>query len=287
MRVLSFGEVLWDVYPDSKCIGGAPFNFAAHIARLGGEAYLCSAVGRDALGEETIAEVQKEGVLTDFITRSSKKTGQCLVTLNAQNVPSYNLLSDVAYDDISISPFPSDIDAFYFGTLSLREAHNRAVLKEILDENRFSEIFVDLNIRKPFSTAQAVAFALEHATVLKISDEELPTVLDFLHMEKMPCAAAARELARRYPCLSLILMTLGAEGAYLYDAKNEKEYRTPAVKTETVSTVGAGDSFAAAFLSRYFLTKDISCSLSFAAKIAAFVVSRKEAVPPYTFQDFV
>lgn len=286
MKLISFGEVLWDIYPDGKCIGGAPFNFAAHAARLGASSYLLSAVGKDALGKETLAAVRAEGVLTDFISYSDKKTGQCLVTLDEHNIPSYNLLPSVAYDDIAMPVLPSDTDVFYFGTLALREAHNRALLEDILRKHSFGEIFCDLNIRPPFSTGEATRLAVQSATVLKISDEELPTVLSFLGLPSMPYCTAAKALAEQYKNLSLILVTRGADGAYLYDAKEKREYNTPAVKTETVSTVGAGDSFAAAFLSRYLPTRDAASALAFAARVAAFVVSKKEAVPAYTLSDF-
>ena len=287
MKLISFGEVLWDIYPDAKCIGGAPFNFAAHAARLGAESYLLSAVGEDALGDDTLRAVRAEGVCTDFITRSSFPTGQCLVSLDEQNIPSYNLLPNVAYDDIACPTLPADTDVFYFGTLALRRSHNRAVLREILENNRFETVFADLNIRPPFSTAETVALAVENATVLKISDEELPTVLGFLGMEALSYADAACTLAGRYPNLSQILITLGAEGAYLWDARGKREYRVPAVAAKTVSTVGAGDSFSAAFLIRRFAENDIAQALAFAAKVAAFVVSNKDAVPHYTAEKFV
>lgn len=287
MKLLAFGEVLWDVYPDTKCIGGAPFNFAAHAARLGAESYLLSAVGGDTLGDDTLCAVRAEGVCTDFVTRSSLPTGQCLVSLDERNVPSYNLLSNVAYDDIAFPHLDADINVFYFGTLALRAANNRAVLREILESNRFETVFADLNIRPPFSTAEAVAFAVENATVLKISEEELPNVLAFLGMEALSYADAARALAKKYKNLARILITLGSEGAYLWDAVANKEYQTPAVAVKTVSTVGAGDSFSAAFLVRLFAENDIAQALAFAAKVAAFVVSEKAAVPPYTIEKFL
>ena len=287
IKLISFGEVLWDIYPDEKCIGGAPFNFAAHAARLGASSYLLSAVGKDTLGEETLAAVRAEGVRTELISCSNKKTGQCLVTLDERNIPSYHLLPSVAYDDIAMPTLPLDADVFYFGTLALREAHNRALLEEILKKHSFGEIFCDLNIRPPFSTREATRFAVENATVLKISDEELPTVLSFLDMPSdMPYDTAARALAETYKNLSIVLITRGADGAHLYEAKGNREYNTPAVKTETVSTVGAGDSFAAAFLTRYLTARDMVSALAFASKVAAFVVSKKEAVPLYSLSDF-
>ena len=295
MKLISFGEVLWDIYPDGKCIGGAPFNFAAHAARLGEEAYLLSAVGMDPLADETLAAVRAAGVHTDYISRSKRKTGQCHVSLDANRVPTYKLLKRVAYDDITVPlSIPAD-SVLYFGTLALREKHNIAALISLMEREKFSEVFVDLNIRPPFSSDMVITFAISRATILKVSAEELSNVSTALakteeHLVELgeipPYDTWAHALPAFFPRLKLILVTLGADGAYLYDVKNDREYRTPAVPTEVVSTVGAGDSFAAAFLSRYLPTRDAAPALAFAARVAAFVVSKKEAVPPYTLSDF-
>ena len=96
MKLLSFGEILWDIYPDKKYIGGAPFNVAAHFSKLGGDSYMLSAVGSDELGNETQKKLREFNINTDFVTVYKKPTGRCLVTLNKQQIPSYNLMEDVA-----------------------------------------------------------------------------------------------------------------------------------------------------------------------------------------------
>lgn len=287
MTVYAFGEVLWDVYPDRKCIGGAPFNFAAHTARLGNEVYLLSAVGEDDLGDETLAAIREQGVKADAVTRSALPTGRCLVSLDAEGVPSYHLLENVAYDEISPALTVQQDGVLYFGTLALRSSHNRASLDALLRENSFREIFVDLNIRPPFSTVKAICFAVGHATVLKISEEELGAALSALGLEACSYRDAAFALKAQYQGLRLVLITRGGDGAYLYDAQTEMEYEAPAETVRVVSTVGAGDSFSAAFLSEYLRHRDPDKALAFAASLAAFVVSRKEAVPHYTLRDIM
>jgi fructokinase len=188
MKTLAFGEVLWDVYENSKHIGGAPLNFAAHFKKCGGESWILTAVGNDELGKETVLEIEKLGVNTDYIFTVEKQTGRCLVTLDENSVPKYNLLNDVAYDCIQSPCIPNGFfDVLYFGSLALRGENNSTVLKKLIKENHFKNIFVDVNIRPPFFSAETIKFAFENATIMKISNEELPIIMDTLN-EPMICA---------------------------------------------------------------------------------------------------
>lgn len=288
MNVLSFGEILWDVYPDQKFLGGAPLNFAAHLAKHGEAAYMLSAVGQDALGEQAIAQVRRWGVFTDYIAQCpEKQTGKCLVTLDENSVPSYNLLEDVAYDEIPCEEITDEFQVLYFGTLALRSAANRRTLRQVLERNRFREIFVDVNIRPPFYTEETVKFAVENATMLKISAEEIPVLYALFGAQGADYQTFAKMLAAAYEKLGCIIVTLGADGAYVLDCRNMKEYVCSSPEVEVLSTVGAGDSFCAAFLSKYMGGSEIPACLSHAVKVAGYVVSKFDAVPDYRLEDFL
>ena len=286
MNVLAFGEVLWDVYPDKKIIGGAPLNFAAHLARHGDYVSLLSAIGDDDDGVEAVELMRGWGISTDLISVSERATGKCLVTLDSDAIPSYNLLQDVAYDYVDCDKSLDNFDVLYFGTLSLRSKQNMDLLKRILDSNSFEEIFVDLNIRQPFSTVEAVEFALEKATILKVSDEELPFVAKALGIEDTKdYKTFAKVLSGKFENLKCIVVTLGAKGAYAVDASNGIERECEAIPAKLASTVGAGDSFSAAFLHQY-QSADLESALIYASKIAGYVVSKCDAVPEYDLADF-
>lgn len=273
MKLLSFGEILWDLYPNEKYIGGAPLNFAAHLAKHGHRVYLLSCLGMDELGDEALGRLKAFGVLTPYVSRSvSKPTGRCVVTLDDLGVPKYDLLSDVAYDHIPCGQIREDFDALYFGTLALRGEDNLASLDTLLKEKSFQEIFVDVNLRPPFYSKKTVSFALSHGTILKISQEELPSVAELLSVEP-----SAEAIKGKYPNLKIILITCGAAGAYCY--AGGETFFCPAPKVAVVSTVGAGDSFCAAFLDRVFRGETLQSSLEYAAQLAGFVVSQYEAVP--------
>lgn len=288
MKLLSFGELLWDVYPDNRYIGGAPMNFAAHFVKLGGSSWLVSAVGNDEYGTAAIEKLKNWNIGTEYISvLDSKETGKCLVTLNEKQVPTYNLLDDVAYDNIPAPILGESFDVFYFGTLALRSKYNLSTVKSILDNNCFSDVFVDLNIRPPHYSKENILFALYNATIVKISDEELSVVLENADIDNtVDYKEAARLIAEKFSNLKLVIITLGPKGAYVYDTVSGDEHSCGIVDVPVVSTVGAGDSFAAAFLSQYLSGKGIDNALKIASKVSGFVVSQKDAVPDYNACDF-
>ena len=267
MKVLSFGEILWDIYPDKKYIGGAPLNFAAHLAKHGEEANMLSCLGKDGLGDEALLCLKEFGVLTDFVSQSTvKQTGRCLVTLDENAVPSYDLKEDVAYDYIDWDNLNEDYDVLNFGTLALRNKYNLDSLGRLLKKQNFKDVFVDVNIRTPFYSYESVTFCMNNATILKVRSEELPIVADLLSIDSsIGYKEFARILKEKYGNLKIIVITLGADGAYCYDCKQDKAYSCESQKVEVASTVGAGDSFSAAFLYQYSRKKDIQFSLDYAS----------------------
>ncbi len=287
MKLLSFGEVIWDIYPDRQCLGGAPLNFAAHSARHGVDVAMLSAVGADTLGEQALAQLREWGIGTDAVkVLPDKPTGTCQVTLDEAFVPHYHLCEDTAWDFIPCD-IETDADVLYFGTLALRSDYNLAGMKNLLAKRSFRHVFVDVNIRAPFYSAEIVRFAFENATLLKISDEELPIVCGLLEMERTDCfETLLKTFCRQFPQLQLVVLTCGEKGACAYDATDNRFYQIGAVSTTAVSTVGAGDSFAAAFLAYYDRGESLETCLGHAASVAAYVVSRYEAVPPYNVADF-
>lgn len=288
MKLLSFGEIIWDIFDNSAYIGGAPLNFAAHAALQGADAWIISCVGNDRLGQKAIDEIKKSGVKTDYVSVCDKPTGQCIVTLDEYAMPSYNLISDAAYDYITINPALIDekFDILSFGTLSLRKKHNITTLNKLISQENYSEIFTDLNIRNPFYSGESILFCLRNATIVKISDEELPIVTDIILGERLLPEAAVLAIAKKFSNLKIIIITKGENGSLAYDCREKRIYFCNAVMTEVISTVGAGDSFGATFLTQYFKTNDLNYSLNIASKVSAFVVSAKEAVPHYNINDF-
>lgn len=288
-KILSFGEIIWDVYDTGKVIGGAALNFAAHCSNCGLESHLYSAVGKDALGSEAKTILSALGVKTEFVFETERPTGQCLVSLDQKGVPCYRVLGDVAYDFIPFSQKEEDpirsfgFDALYFGTLSQRNPVSRKSLREVCRSFDFSEVVCDVNLRTDCYDADSCLFCLQTATVLKVSEEEEPLLrtFGFYSVCREDPRAIVRAVATACPRLRYLLYTRGEKGALIYDAKKDLFREERAKQVPVVSTVGAGDSFFAAWVSSYLMGAETKISNGLAAEISAYVVSRKEAVPPY------
>ena len=215
MKIISFGEIIWDIYSSTeRTLGGAPLNFAAYASMTGADVYLASAVGRDNIGNEALESIKALNVDCKYVSTSDKVTGQCLVSLSESGTPTYKILEDVAYDFIDMPESLScGFDAIAFGTLALRTRENRCTLERVLKSNRFTEIYTDLNIRPPFYSVESVRLCLENATIVKISDEELPIVTDLLFAEKTDIQSSVKMLFESFGNIKLILITCGAVGA--------------------------------------------------------------------------
>lgn len=283
--VLVFGEIIWDVYPDRSCIGGAPLNFAAHFVREGGTAALLSAVGRDPLSAPALEFLRANGVDTRFISTVDHPTGRCDVTLSAAGIPSYSVVPDVAYDHIPADPsLPSAVrkagyDILCFGTLAQR-GESRKALELLLAKGAFRHVFCDVNLRPDCYDTGSVENCLRNATLLKVSDEEEPLlrgVAGYLP-EGAPVEDIPAALFDRYPQLEAVILTRGAEGATLL-SRGRAPLSVPAAPAKVVSTVGAGDSFGAAWLCHYLAGDDPLVCMEAAAKRAAYVIGHSEAVP--------
>lgn len=290
MNALIFGEILWDVFPDHRTIGGAPLNFGAHLHRLGCNVTLVSAVGRDALGAESLAAVQALGLSSACVAELDCPTGQAVVTLDETGTPSYDLVRGVAYDRI---PFPDALphaghfDAVYFGTLAQRAEESRSTLHRLLAAVQAKTVFCDINIRQNFYNDEILRFCLESATLLKISRDEMD-VLAELGVLDQPLTNTAedarsigRSVRRHYPQLSQLLLTLDADGAAVWDAETDTLHVSDKPNVTVLSTVGGGDSFGACYLRHYLAGMPASVCLSRAVTLSNYVVTQLGAIPDY------
>lgn len=275
MKILAFGEILWDIFGGEKKIGGAPLNFISHCARLGAETQIISAVGRDALGKEALEAVKAFGVGTEYVEVIKKMpTGYCEVILDAEGVPSYNLVADVAYDNI---PCPKKIkdtyDALYFGSLALRDERSMAGLNKLLSKRVAKEIFCDINVRQDYCNSEILEFCLKNATILKFSREEMDI------FGKGSLISTAEFLLNVYTNIHTVVITMDSEGACCFTRKGRWFAKSP--EASVVSAVGAGDSFSAAFVVNYLAGEKIPVCLNRACLLGSYVVTQLGGIPEY------
>jgi fructokinase len=284
LKLLAFGEILWDVFGDVRHIGGATLNIAAHFSLHGGKAKIISAVGNDELGRDAVKCVRDFRIDTEHLKiLDTYPTGESIVSLDSNGIPTYKITENVAYDYIDTDGIHTDgPDALYFGTLALRAPYNRESLARLIARSEFAQIFVDVNLREPFVFKESIDLALKNATILKISDEELPKLCSIALGREYPYIEAAEKIAELHSQIKLIIITGGEKGAFLLDTRTSRRYEIAAKRVDAVSTVGAGDSFSAAFLYSYLQGKSTEICLENATRVSAFVVSVPEAVPHYT-----
>ena len=275
MDFLSFGEILFDVFPDKATLGGAPLNVAGHMTKLGLKGAILSALGDDDYGKRAMEEIKALGMDTSYISTTPFETGKAMITLNGKNAD-YEFNSPCAWDNIPYLPLPEKVSLIYYGTLAQRSEGSRETLKRVLREVSSDHRFFDVNIRKHFYSDEIIREGVEAATILKLNDEEEEIVLSSLGIKERGLSGLEK-LYRDYS-LDLILLTCGKDGTMCY---KDKWYRVPCASVPVVDTVGAGDSLSAGFLARYIKTGDLERSLIAGSHIADFVVTQRGAIPEY------
>lgn len=279
-KIVGFGELLWDCLPTGRQIGGAPGNFAFHATQCGLDGVMVSAVGNDASGDDILAEADRRG-LKYVCARIDHPTGWVEVQLDAAGVPQYIIHEEVAWDYIPFTPrlerLAREADAVCFGSLAQRSRESRATLKRFLNLMKPEALKVfDINLRQNFFTKEVISESLQAASILKLNDEEIGVVAKLLGYEYKDYESACRRIMADYN-LTLVILTCGASGSYVFSPEETSYMDTP--KVEVADTVGAGDAFTASFIASYMQGKSLKESHQLAVEIAAFVCTQKGAMP--------
>lgn len=282
MNIAGIGEVLWDVFPDGKQLGGAPTNVACHSKALGAaSSCIISSIGNDDLGTSALQILRSRGIDVLAITVSDEfPTGVVNVVVDAQGKPEYEIKEGAAWDNIpsytSQGISIDNLNAVCFGSLAQRNDVSRKTITKILEDLPESCLKVfDINLRQNFYNDKYVKRSLELATVFKVSDEELPYVAEIYGL-----TGSVQEILEQLltTCeLELIAYTRGPEGALMITSNETSDFE--GVPTTVADTVGAGDSFTATMIMGYLLKKSLDEINERACRVAAFVCSQSGATP--------
>lgn len=279
--IAGIGELLWDVFPESKRLGGAPANFAYHCKQLGAEAYPVSCVGNDLLGQEILHNLNKIDVnITYTMESETYKTGMVKVALDDHGKPIYEIIENVAWDYIpftqNIKELAQTLSAVCFGTLAQRSSVSRKTIQTFLQNTPKNSLRIfDVNLRQSFFSKELIKESLQLANILKLSDEELPVLAKYFNLEG-EIQSQIRKIQIMFD-LDLVAYTRGANGSLLLSKSETEDF--PGLKANAIDSVGAGDSFTASLCIGLLKGWSLNKINLFANEVAAFVCSQKGATP--------
>ena len=277
--VAAIGEILWDVFPHGRQLGGAPANFIYYVHLLGGKAFIVSRVGNDPAGKEIIVELQKAGLSSGFISIDDMHpTGTISITLDKKGIPEYMIPNNVAWDYIGwnseILELAKKADAVCYGSLAQRSEVSRNTLKNFLEKTRKGCLHVfDVNLRKPYYIKESITWLLDHSHVLKLNDKELEVLADMFHVKGNETEILNFFLNRF--SLELIALTKGKNGSRLLSRHGESNHSGFSVNV--IDTVGAGDSFTASLVMGLLRGESLNQLNENANKLASIVCRQSGA----------
>ncbi len=280
--VVGMGEALWDVLPEGKKIGGAPANFAYHVSQFGLKSCVVSAIGDDALGAEILKNFD-EKQLCHLIDTVPYPTGTVQVEIDQAGIPQYEIKENVAWDNIpytaKLESLAENTRAVCFGSLAQRNVVSRSTINRFLDaipEENDPLIVFDVNLRQGFYNKEILCNSMKRCNILKINDEELVTVSRMFGYPGIDLQDKCWILLGKYN-LKMLILTCGINGSYVFTPGNVSFQPTP--KVEVADTVGAGDSFTAAFIASILKGKPVDEAHRRAVETSAFVCTQQGAMP--------
>lgn len=289
-KIAAFGELLWDLLPTGKVLGGAPANFIYRINSFGDQGTLLSKVGNDKAGKEAREALGKLGLSdADIQTDYELPTGSVIVKIDEQGTPDFNIITDVAYDHIEINQEMIDAfsqaDCVCFGTLVQRYGISKNTLRELIHQSTDVVKFLDVNLRKKCYTAAIVEDSLKMANILKTNDEELLITKELLGLKGESLKDLARETLETFN-LEIILCTLGSFGAFCL-AQDGIFHYDPGYQINLGDTVGAGDAFSAGFIHCYMNGIEIEEAVRFGNAAGALVATTTGATSPVSKEQIL
>lgn len=279
--IVGLGEILWDMLPEGKQLGGAPANFAYHVGQFGLNGCAVSAIGNDSLGQEILEQLGRRR-MNVCLERTAYPTGCVDVTLDKDGVPQYEIKQNVAWDNIpwsaKIQEIAENTMVVCYGSLAQRNSVTRQTIHKFLDVMPLEATLrvFDINLRQHFYTKDIISDSLKRCDVLKINDEELLSLREMFELPDVDVKSLCGTLLSMFG-LKMLILTCGVNGSYVFASDTTSFIPTP--KVEVVDTVGAGDSFTAAFCSAMLKGRSIEIAHKLAVDVSAFVCTQKGAMP--------
>ena len=280
--IVCLGEILWDIFPNGRKLGGAPANFAYASSLLGERAVIASRVGEDDLGQEVRHELSRSGLeATHIQSDPACPTGTVTVSVDSAGQASFAVNSPAAWDFFQPTPgwtqLAEKADAVCFGTLAQRSPESRQTIEAFLSSTRSDSVRVlDVNLRQSFYSATIIARSAELCQIIKLNSQELPIVLSLLGASFVDEISAARWLLKTFQ-LQLVCVTRASQGSLLLASDGYDEH--PGIPVKVVDTVGAGDAFTAALVYHFLRSASLQTMNLAANRMGTWVASQSGAMP--------
>ena len=280
--VIGLGELLWDLLPAGKQLGGAPGNFAYMTALLGDRAVVVSRVGKDRLGNAAARRLTRLGLPSTFLQVDTRHpTSTVNVTIDEQGQPKFEILQNVAWDFFEWTPewqaLAAEADAVCFGSLAQRAAQSRATILAFLEALRPGALRIfDVNLRQAFFSKEILSESASRADIIKLNDDEIMRVTELLGGPVRSQQSAARWLLKKYG-VKLVCITRGGKGSLLVTPEAADEH--PGYPVKVADTVGAGDAFTAALVHKYLRKASLRAMNAAANRLGSWVASQVGATP--------
>jgi len=283
LTIVGLGELLWDLFPSGRQLGGAPANFAYCSHLFGDNGTVVSRVGADELGNDIRESLAAFGLSDDFLQSDEEHpTGTVKVKLDKAGQPDFTITYPSAWDFLEWNPalehLAKSADAVAYGSLAQRSPESRRTIRKFLDTvpKEAARVF-DVNLRQSFYSAEVLRESFSCATIVKLNQDELPKVAALLGLPANDPRSFCREALRSFK-LPLICVTRGGLGSLLISGSEEHEH--PGYRVRVRDTVGSGDAFTAALLNQHLHGSSLAVANDFANRMGAWVASNSGAMPP-------
>lgn len=282
LLMVGLGELLWDLLPSGRVLGGAPANFAYMANTLGDRGVVASRVGKDTLGGEACEVLKRLGLTTSYVQQDeAHETGKAGVSLDLKGIPTFTIQEIVAWDFLEQSPSWKELaetaDVVCFGTLAQRSIASAATIHQFLNNTRATALRIfDVNLRQSFFSVEVLERSFHHANIAKLTSEELFRVSSLFAWNGANEVALAKRILQQF-ALRLVCITRGAQGSLLISETEVIEHRGFSV--EPVDTVGAGDAFTACLAHHYLRGYALTEVSEAANRLAAWVTTQAGATP--------
>jgi len=281
--MIGLGEVLWDLLPSEKVLGGAPANFAYMATVLGDQGIVASRVGEDGLGREALSAMRQLGLSTSYVQQDNlHATGTAEVAIDQAGQPNFRIEELVAWDFLEWTAQWEELsaraDVVCFGSLAQRSDKSAATIECFLKNTPKKALRIcDVNLRESFYNEGVLRRSFQCADIVKLNDQELLEVSFLFKLGVGTHEALAQRLLHLCD-LRLVCITCGSRGSLLVTQEESVEHK--GFRVTVADAVGAGDAFTACLAHHYLRGHSLQKISESANRFASWVATQTGATPP-------